>query len=283
MLERSWSPVRVPSSPVARESTEQDQTFPSEESDSDSTVVAVENMVSESAEHVTADQEDCDEEEDGHQPGRSRGSDPGKESETSRLHGFWSTRPRLRQDLTPSATSLIQSSWRRGTEVNYGTYWRRWARWTREHSIQKLDPSIADVLNFLASMFDQGLSWNSIGGARSALSSTLAPIDGFKIGDHPAVSRLVKGAFNLRPPIQKLVPSWSVNKVLRELSTWPIQAELTLKELTFKTLLLLALVTAHRVDSLPKMIFKRPFSHSLEEIFNVFFLLFKICSSHLKI
>ena len=122
MLERSWSPVRVPSSPVARESTEQDQTFPSEESDSDSTVVAVENMVSESAEHVTADQEDCDEEEDGHQPGRSRGSDPGKESETSRLHGFWSTRPRLRQDLTPSATSLIQSSWRRGTEVNYGTY-----------------------------------------------------------------------------------------------------------------------------------------------------------------
>jgi hypothetical protein len=32
------------------------------------------------------------------------------------------------------------------------------------------------------------------------LSSTLDPIDGYKIGEHPTVVQLLKGCFNRKPP-----------------------------------------------------------------------------------
>ena len=100
----------------------------------------------------------------------------------------------------------------------------------------------------------EGLSWQYIGGARSALSSTLPPVEGFKIGDHPSVSRLVKGALELRPPIPALVPQWSVAKVLRELDSWDMQKDLSLMDLTLKTILLVALASAKRVDSISKFV-----------------------------
>jgi hypothetical protein len=84
-------------------------------------------------------------------------------------------------------------------------------------------------------------------------------VDGFKIGDHPSVSRLVKGVLQLRPPIPKLVPSWSVSKVLRRLGRWPGHKDLSLKQLTQKTILLLALASARRVDSISKFVIKDGF------------------------
>ena len=92
---------------------------------------------------------------------------------------------------------------------------------------------------------EEGLSWQYISGARSALSSTLPPMEGFKIGEHPTVCRLVKGALELRPPIPTLVPHWSVSRVLRKLDSWPLQKELSLEDLTLKTILLIALASAN--------------------------------------
>lgn len=91
---------------------------------------------------------------------------------------------------------------------------------------------------------------------RSALSSTLAPIGGYKVGNHPLVVRLLKGVFNLRPPIKTLTPAWSVQKVLDLLRVWSPLEKLDLKCLSFKTLMLLALASAKRCSSLAMLSLK---------------------------
>lgn len=176
-----------------------------------------------------------------------------------RLRAFWESRGSLSCNLSNTASTLIASSWRATTEQCYSSYWKRWIRWTTVNSIPPTSPTLAEVLNFLADLYDQGLSWQYIGGARSVLSSTLSPVDGFKIGDHPSVSRLVKGVLHLRPPIPRLVPSWSVSRVLRKLGGWPSQRLLSLKQLTIKTVLLLVLASAKRVDSISKFMIKDGF------------------------
>ena len=72
------------------------------------------------------------------------------------------------------------------------------------------------------------------------MSSTLLPIEGVKVGEHPLICRLLKGVFNQRPPITKLVPSWSVKKVLEVLQDWSPLRSLDLKTLTLKTEMLVS-------------------------------------------
>ena len=105
-------------------------------------------------------------------------------------------------------------------------------------------------MDYLASLFDSGAQYRTINLHRSALSSTLKPIDGYCVGQHPLVCRLLKGAFNLRPPRPKLCPSWSIKTVLDTLKEWSPASKLSLKCLSFKTCMLVALASAKRPGSL---------------------------------
>lgn len=101
---------------------------------------------------------------------------------------------------------------------------------------------------------------------RSALSSTLKPIEGYQVGQHPLVKRLMRGVFNTRPPVKKLCESWSVLKVLQLLKTWSPATTLDLKCLTLKTLMLLALATAKRCSSLSLLTIKEGFCEISESM-----------------
>ena len=105
-------------------------------------------------------------------------------------------------------------------------------------------------MNFLSCLYIEGKEYRTINCARSMLSSTLLPIDNFPVGKHPMVTRLLKGVFNLRPPVKILFPTWSVKQVLVTLRNWSPASSLDLKSLTFKCLMLLALVTGKRASSL---------------------------------
>ena len=65
---------------------------------------------------------------------------------------------------------------------------------------RKSASDVLKVLDFLAEQFERGLKYPSLNCYRSALSSALLPIDGFQVGSHALVARLLKGVFNLRPP-----------------------------------------------------------------------------------
>ena len=96
-------------------------------------------------------------------------------------------------------------------------------------------------MNFLADLFHQGYKYRSLNSYRSAISSVHEKIDGEVVGKHPLVCRLLKGAFNERPPRPKYENVWNVDLVLELFKKQGPTNSLSLQDLTVKTAMLFAL------------------------------------------
>ena len=96
--------------------------------------------------------------------------------------------------------------------------------------------------------FKSGKQHSTINSYRSALSATLAPIDGFPVGQHPLVCKLLQGVFNRRPPAPRYTGMWNVSTVVSHILEMP--SDLSLKELSKKLAMLLALSNASRSSDL---------------------------------
>ena len=112
-----------------------------------------------------------------------------------------------------------------------------------------MSSDIETIIEFLVKLFNSGLSYSSINTARYALSTVIA-IDGFNVGEHPLVVRFMKGVFNTRPSLPKGKEIWNTDEVLRKLKLISPAHELSLKQLTLKLVVLLALITGQRVQTL---------------------------------
>ena len=72
---------------------------------------------------------------------------------------------------------------------------------------------------------------------------THLPVDGICVGSHSFISRLMKGIFNLRPPCPRYVQMWDVSVVLRYLKYLLPAPLLSMRNLTLKLVMLMALVS----------------------------------------
>ena len=86
--------------------------------------------------------------------------------------------------------------------------------------------------------------------ARCALSAIGLIKDGFAIGAHPIVIRFMKGIFNLKPVKAPYCETWDVDKVMLYLRTLSSVVKLSLKMLSLKLAMLLALTLASRTQSI---------------------------------
>lgn len=82
------------------------------------------------------------------------------------------------------------------------------------------------------------------------MSTFLFTDKGTPIGNAPTVCRFMKGIFELKPSKPKYSFVWDVKIVLEFLENLYPNNELGLKELTFKLVMLIALVTAQRAQTL---------------------------------
>jgi hypothetical protein len=82
------------------------------------------------------------------------------------------------------------------------------------------------------------------------LSSTLDKIDGVDIGKHPLVLKLMKGAYNRKPPAPKYSGFWDIGTVVNYLITLGPNGVLPFPDLSKKLAILLALSTLCRVSEL---------------------------------
>ena len=96
------------------------------------------------------------------------------------------------------------------------------------------------------SLFDSGLDYSVINTARSALSSILGQFDGQVFGKHGLVIRFMKGVFNARPTRARYLATWDVQTVLSYLKQLAPVRLISLKDLTIKLVMLLALTTGQR-------------------------------------
>ena len=75
-------------------------------------------------------------------------------------------------------------------------------------------------------------------------------VDGSPIGQHPLVTRLLKGVYNQRPPQPRYSATWDVDVVTKHLAAMGANASLSLKQLSQKLVVLMALVKASRTSEL---------------------------------
>ena len=157
------------------------------------------------------------------------------------------------QELSQQATSIIMESWRDATKCQYKSYIKKWISYCTQWEVHHISPPLNKVLEFLTQQYMQGMSYSAINTCRSALSAMGIRIDSSPVGSHPIVCRFLKGVYNLRPPQARYIDTWDIDTVLSYLKKLSPANKLTIKELTYKTTMLVAIVTAARVDTLYKM------------------------------
>ena len=98
------------------------------------------------------------------------------------------------EGIPTNVADLLIAATRSSTHKTYESSWNRWCRWCSGWQIDPLSSSISGILVFLTEVFNEGLAYRSLNVLRSAISSTHPKLDGFSVGQHPYVTRLLKGA-----------------------------------------------------------------------------------------
>lgn len=104
------------------------------------------------------------------------------------------------------------------------------------------------MIHLLTECFKAGASYGTLNSHRSAISL----ISKDKIGEDRLVTRFLKGVFErrLKPAQPRYTFTWDVSIVLSYLEKlYPLE-NLSFKDLTRKTAMLLALCTVHRAQTL---------------------------------
>ena len=157
------------------------------------------------------------------------------------------------QNLSKEASDLLLSSWRQKSSQSYDSLCRKWIGWCTERGSDPVSGPIEEVVNFLAHLYGKGYQYRSLNAYRSAIASMHTQIDGASIGQHPLVSRLLKGAFHSRPPLPRYTETWEVSKVLALLSEQDVSHISPLKVLSQRTVMLLTLTRPSRSADLSKL------------------------------
>jgi len=107
------------------------------------------------------------------------------------------------QKLSEEASSLMLKLWRAKTNKSYDSLFTRWHSWCSERGADPFSGPVTNVVNFLAHLHREGYQYNSINSYWSAISSVHEKVDGHSIGQHPLVTKLLKGVYHDRPPLPR--------------------------------------------------------------------------------
>ena len=154
--------------------------------------------------------------------------------------------------LSRRTVDIIRASWRASTCKQYQVYITQWRRFCHSRNTSYLQAEVETVLEFLSSLFhDRNLSYSAINTARSALSTFLILVDSNQtMSTHPLITRLMRGVFQLRPVLPRYTEIWNISPVLNFLRKLSPVNSLNLRDLTLKVCMLMALVSAQRVQTL---------------------------------
>ncbi|KAJ8914277.1 hypothetical protein NQ315_011011 [Exocentrus adspersus] len=103
------------------------------------------------------------------------------------------------------------------------------------------------LIGFLNTQIEKGGNYNTINQHRSALNTLL------QITNDSLVSRFMKGVFRIKPVFPRYNETWDPYPVLEYFNSLSPLTSLSLKELTYKLVVLLALTTSQRVQTLTKI------------------------------
>lgn len=145
---------------------------------------------------------------------------------------------------------LLSSSSNLGgtTKKQYSCYLKQWTAFFAKQKVDHISPPIAAVVDYLTELYSKGLTYSAITTAHSALSTYVMTDNGKPVGQHPLVTRLLKGIYKTQPPTPKYKQVRNVKVVLNNLSgLYPLET-ISPQELTYKVVMLMLLVSGQRPD-----------------------------------
>ncbi|XP_011858469.1 PREDICTED: uncharacterized protein LOC105556025, partial [Vollenhovia emeryi] len=141
---------------------------------------------------------------------------------------------------------IMLRAWEDSTLKQYNSTLALWWTFNNEGKMDPLEVSAAKVLEFLTKRYKEGANYGTLNAARSAL----ATISAEDIGANGLIRKFIRGSSKSRPSNPRYDATWDVDPVLRKLEEWfPLEA-LPLKQLSYKLVLMMALGTAHRLQTL---------------------------------
>lgn len=147
---------------------------------------------------------------------------------------------------TPTETIEISlSSLKPSTLRQYEGPIKKWWTFCTRTNVNIFNASTSDLLTFLTTEYGKEATYSTINSYRSAIALILGP----EIGVDDIVKRFCKSISNFRPPRPKYSYAWNPKKVLDYLSTLSPNNSISINELSYKLISLLALVTGHRIQT----------------------------------
>ena len=113
---------------------------------------------------------------------------------------------------------------------------RRWFRFCSENELQPLNADIKSGAEFLTQYFRKSsCEYSSVNTARSALSSILPAVNGFRFDEQPLIQRLLRGMFKERTTFPQYTATYDAKYVLDYVKKCYFSSKMSL-ELTSKIL-----------------------------------------------
>ena len=143
------------------------------------------------------------------------------------------------------------------TNTVYTRVWERFAHLAQLKGWNHASPDPYQILEFLQTGIDKGLSSSTLKVQISALSAKT----GTRWALHPLIIQFMKACIKIRPPRKPSFPAWDLSVVLEALSNPPFFPlnSISLWDLTLKLTFLIAIASARRVSELQALMSKEPY------------------------
>lgn len=160
------------------------------------------------------------------------------------LRDYWSE-----LGLSDNATKRMLQSWAPGTQKQYDSALKKYLCFCEKYRIAPLKPESRDIINFLSEVADDGLAFTTISSHRAAISAILSAT-GNAVAESADISRFMKGFLKEKPSGPKHSQAWDVATLLDNVEHLGPTETLSLKTLTRRLVVLLALCSPKRVSEL---------------------------------
>lgn len=144
-----------------------------------------------------------------------------------------------------SVINILISSLAENTIKQYNSTYKKWWEFCGGNDVFNAEPN--KIMEFLNAEFEKGSNYNTLNQHRSAINTLLQSTD------DPSITRFMKGVFRLRPVFPRYNETWDPNPVLDYFESLVPLNTLPLEKLTYKLVILLALTTSQRVQTLTKI------------------------------
>ena len=176
-------------------------------------------------------------------------SDPSQKSDKSKSPCLAPRATTIKeQGFSEAVAARIEAPQRRSTRSVYEAKWAIFTKWCVTNQVDFRSPPVKSVAGFLMYLFeDKKLQPSTIDGYRSAIADKLGNTT-VNISKDDNLTRLLESFHRDRPKGRRGIPSWNLSLVLHQLTRAPFEPlrESSLKDLTFKTVFLLALGSGKR-------------------------------------